>query len=403
MSTFPVELVENVLEHVYGEYQPLESPIALFKCSTVCRTWKSIAHKLIFSEITTKGLREIDIFKKDMHPFHRLVRRIWIKDISGGDVEQLLGLLPNLKEIHVRYNINTWNPKHEFPSKSSGQGVPLIFRNLTSLSLSGIVFPVKFFYYCTSLLDLKINSCKFDRQNDISPATPPQRPRSLVLRAISWFTMEVLEWMLSPQGAFDLTKLKVLRLSDRTDFSKGYDLVQAIVERCASSVQDLMIDPPTDYAFENLELTHECILHPSELSNLRTVTISIEQQILPPINFVPWMIAFFTSLPEDTQLEEILLPCNFFDDWIEDKSLDPASDIRQYGLEGLDSVWSGMPTLKRVVIGLYHAEAFPISGSAVSHLRKSFPNLSGRGMLEITGSTAIGNISVADWWWIVGS
>ncbi|TFK70105.1 hypothetical protein BDN72DRAFT_565780 [Pluteus cervinus] len=296
MSSFPAELIENILEHAYGEYKPLEKPVILHQCAQVCRTWRTIAQSLIFSELLLSiGNPQIKILQENDSPRH-LVRRVWVRIVE----------------------------------------------------------------------------------------------------------MEIIPWMLGPRSAFDLTRLTTLRTSDRTNHLEGYALVQELVEQCASTVQDLMVDPPTMYAVLNPDLSPECVLNPTKLSSLRTIRIAIIQEMEDYTNFIPWLIALFSSFAVDSKLEEILLPCVFPEHSLDVETGAKEDTIGEYGWEALDDLLStSIQTLKRVVISVYGNYGVNPQGdhSLGIQFRTAFPRLTERGMLEIMGSLEPGCVSSEDCWW----
>ncbi|TFK70126.1 hypothetical protein BDN72DRAFT_566379 [Pluteus cervinus] len=84
MPNFPVELIENVLEHLYADYDRYSGPhpLVLFPCALVCRTWRTIAQSIIFSEIILKYPSPIKTFQKN-NQLRLLVRRVLIDHSPG--------------------------------------------------------------------------------------------------------------------------------------------------------------------------------------------------------------------------------------------------------------------------------------------------------------------------------
>ncbi|TFK64200.1 hypothetical protein BDN72DRAFT_963379 [Pluteus cervinus] len=326
------------------------------------------------------------------------VRKVWIEDSWALDFveESLSSKLPNLQGVYL-LNGPLSKPLTVPPETT--------MRNLTSLGLSEIgSIPVQIFYHCHSLHDLK-----FDRstlQVDIQERSPIHSPISslhcLHIAGDSLPRMHILEWMLTPQCPFDLKALTTLRIADHSDELKAYGWTAKIVKLCASTLQDLMIDPPTSLAAQNPKLSTEFLLYPSTLSNLRIITISIIQEIGDYTNYVPWMNAFFSSLPVPNRLEEIHIPCLFTYRTPDTEDAHITADIPLYGWEALDTILSSSDfKLKRVVFGVYGLGKPSTPTTLASSFRESLPRLNGNGILEIVGSTEYGYFSEEDRWWYV--
>ncbi|TFK70106.1 hypothetical protein BDN72DRAFT_839414 [Pluteus cervinus] len=408
-SYFAVELVESILEHIYGEYESLQNPLDLFQCALVCRDWRLIAQRLIFAELhLAPGGEGIKIFQEDdKHHLLVYVRRVWMHDAFGG-IEDNLSSLPNLRQIYALAASNTASASRD-PNQWPYLKRIKIFTgdHLTTLGLASTFFPVKILRHCTSLRELSIEGCLID-QEDVPRggpvhAAPLQQLHSFDFRAWNTQTMEVLWWMLGPQGPFDFTKLRTLRISDRTDLIAEHAATQALVTQCAATVRDLMVSPQAKYAWPSTNLTPERLFHPSNLTNLRSIRISIRQELYGHINFVPWMTAFFSSLPGDTKLEEIFIP-SWFPEY---PHIEFDDDIGDYNWGSLDDVLSSrIPRLKQVIISAYGpgAKSGPLSSTYVHHiivpgLLKAFPKLTQRSMLRVINSLDIGYVSREECWW----
>ncbi|TFK64591.1 hypothetical protein BDN72DRAFT_260056 [Pluteus cervinus] len=253
-SPFPIELVENVLEHAYAEYRPLEKPVTLYQCALVCQTWRIIAQSLIFSEcVLSLGSPQIESLKRD-DTIRHLVRRVWVNVVSGSSVNELSGLLPGLQEVYVLSQLDELftflsDPHTELPKPFMLANDTFVLGNLTSFGLSSISFPLKLFRHCTSLRELKINRCVFEHEDDADSLHAPQQLmlHSFHLRAHTHQEMDVISWMLSSNSPFNWTQLTTLRVCNQTHKFKTHKLVEALVERCASTLEDLMVEPPNGY------------------------------------------------------------------------------------------------------------------------------------------------------------
>ncbi|TFK64193.1 hypothetical protein BDN72DRAFT_280258 [Pluteus cervinus] len=280
MSSLPAELIENILEHVYSEYKDLETPSDLHRCALVSRTWRAISQPLIFFELLlSEGQEEQMKMLLDTH-LRQHVRKAWIEDCGSLEfIEEFFNLLPNVQGLCVL---------HSGPRKLMETPVPeTMLKNLTSLGLSNIrSFPVQAFYNCHSLRELKINKLTFEIDIRIQPLFPSRSPISILdslhIAGFSLPQMRILEWMLTPQCPFNLGALTTLRIADNSDELSTYTWAVQIVKLCASTVQDLRIDIPTLFADRDPNLT----------------------KIKRYANYVPWMKAFFSSLPMPNRLEE---------------------------------------------------------------------------------------------------
>ena len=120
--------------------------------------------------------------------------------------------------------------------------------------------------------------------------------------------------------------------------------------------------------------------------------MSIIQEIQDYTNYIPWMNAFFSSLPDPGRLEELRIPCLFTyhtpayeDAHIED-------DLALYGWEDLDAtLTSNSFRLKRVIFGIHDLGKPSTPVTLSSSLREMLPQLSRKRILEIVGSTGTMN------------
>ncbi|TFK64195.1 hypothetical protein BDN72DRAFT_280291 [Pluteus cervinus] len=248
MTTFPVEIIENILEHVYSEYKPLETPYDLHQCSLVSHTWRAISQPLIFLELLlTEGQEEQMKVLLDAQNGHirQYVRKAWIEDHKGLEfIEEFLNSLPNLQRLYVLHGGSLKLISMESPVPET------TLKNLTSLCLSIVgSFPVQAFYSCHSLRELKINESIFEVDIKIQHSFPGRSPisslDSLHVAGDDLSHMQILEWMLTPRCPFDLGALTTLQISDRSDELRAYEWAAGIVKLCTSTLRDLMIDPPT--------------------------------------------------------------------------------------------------------------------------------------------------------------
>ncbi|TFK70107.1 hypothetical protein BDN72DRAFT_959023 [Pluteus cervinus] len=401
MSIFPVELIENILAHVYAEYRPLENPVVLHQCALVCRTWRTISQSFIFSEILLSASHldnKIKILRGNSC-LHRYIRTLWLGNDGGiCGVEAILNVLPRVQELYVlEYGLAT--------VLIDGPAAERVLGNLTSLALEGspIPFWIGTFYYCHSLRELKMRNSTFDVAD--TQKFPRNRAitrlHSLHISGTASSHMEILQWMLTPQCPFDLTALTTFRTSDRSDELESYAWIQEIVKLCAPTLQDIMIDPPTSIAGPNPSLTSGSLLYPSTLFNLRVITISIMQERYDYTNYIPWMTTFFSLLPIFNRLEEIRIPYMFRDHF--DELEEGRIQIDLYDLEALDTtLTSSHLELKRVVFAIYkHSRCeFKILGPL---LRELLPRLNEKGVLEIEISTTLGHMAEHDCWWRLAS
>ncbi|TFK64201.1 hypothetical protein BDN72DRAFT_881652 [Pluteus cervinus] len=397
MSILPVELVEHILQFVYGHYRSPKKPFDLFRCALVCYTWRIISQPLIFSEITLGSWDERKKMFEENNHLRRYVHLVWVRRNGHlSNIQETLKLFPNLHELYMVQPPTT--------RLLGGADIQMTLRNLTSIGLSACRcgFPVPYFYHCAALRELKMNRCLFDFQYaQLSSHTPKPRLHSLHIAADRFSQMRILEWMLSPQGAFDLTELTTFMSSDLTgqrDQRGAFTWVQEIVQLCAPTLRELMISPPIS---QTTSTPDHHLLHPSTLSNLRLITISIRQNTVThnKMNYVPWMTAFFSQLPTDNCLEEIRIPCEFAGPGTTPWVFPPIEyDMGSYGWNALDTVLSSSyHKLKRVAFSIYDR---PTRSETLGPLlRDSLPRLNKRGILEIVTSETHGYIAKEDCWW----
>ncbi|TFK64206.1 hypothetical protein BDN72DRAFT_846824 [Pluteus cervinus] len=405
MATFPVKIIENILEHVYSQYKPLETPYNLHQCALVSHTWRAISHSLIFFELLLSEGREERVkalLGAQNGHLRQYVRKAWIEDHKGQEfIEEFLNSLPNVQGLYVLHGGSLKLISMESPVPET------TLKNLTSLGLSMVAsFPVQAFYSCHSLRELKTNESTFEVDIKIQHSFPGCSPisslDSLRVTGDELSNMRILEWMLTPQCPFDLRALTTLRIADRSDELRAYEWAAEIVRLCTSTLRDLMIDPPTSLAVEDPQVTTESLLYSSALSNLRVVTISIIQEIKDYTSYIPWMKAFFSCLPVPNRLEEIHIPCLFTHRTPDSEDAHIAADMPLYGWEAFDAILTSSEfRLKRVVFGIYGLGKPSRPEALRSLLRESLPGLNRNGVLEVVGSKEYGYISEEDRWWYI--
>ncbi|TFK64197.1 hypothetical protein BDN72DRAFT_280306 [Pluteus cervinus] len=402
MSILPAELIENILEHVYGEYRSPEAPSDLYRCALVSHTWRAISQPLIFSELLLCASQEARIqafLDAQICHFRQYVCKVWINDVGGSDsIKEFFNWLPNIQELYVLCP----GPISKSLERLHPETMSIL-RNLTSLGLSALIsFPVKVFYHCHSLRELKVNGSTFEIDTTTHQQLPSRLPipslHSLHVTGFVLPEMQILGWMLTPQCPFDLSALKTLRTSDRSDELQPYEWIQQIVRLCGPTLRDLAIGPPSSLALPDPKLTPESLLYPSTLLNLRVITISIIQEITDDINYVPWMNAFFSSLPVHNRLEEIRIPTLFRFGPSDGKNTHMEAEMAICGWEALDTILtSDYIKLKKVIFGVYGLRR-PRGQILGSLLREKLPHLDGNGILEIR---AYRWLSREQFWWEV--
>ncbi|TFK64196.1 hypothetical protein BDN72DRAFT_846813 [Pluteus cervinus] len=263
MAVFPVELIENIIAHAYGEYRPLENPLVLHQCALVCRTWRTIAQSFIFSEILLSADipdGRLDVLRENDY-LSQSVRTLWLGDnggVDGGD--DFLNLLRKVRQLYVLED-SLVMALVEGPTAERFMG------NLTSLCLEGAAIPfwAGIFYLCHSLRELKMTESEFefDDMENLTRDRTISRLRSLHIAGHGASRMKILQWMLTPQSPFDLTGLTTFWASDSSDGLESFAWIQEIVKVCAPTLQDLMVNPPTSVAVQNPNLTSESLLSAS--------------------------------------------------------------------------------------------------------------------------------------------
>ncbi|TFK70119.1 hypothetical protein BDN72DRAFT_839427 [Pluteus cervinus] len=271
MAALPFELIEVILKNLYTN--PFSKPACLAACSLVCRGWRPIAQALFFSEVSIPdgpNRPPVQPGQDDLYPWSTenpnlqlYVRRLWIRSLQESRIGKLASSLPNLEQL-VIFDPSKLDGNETIPSRIMDSLYENIHSNhLTSLCISNVVdFPVHTFYLCSSLRELKIRGTSFeglradthtfeheeslDYARSLDP-DPSPRPRlqSLHLSISSPGSVGIFLWLLTPGCAFDLSELKTLHCLDRTDAIACFSRVVRLVDFVSSSLEDLMVDPPT--------------------------------------------------------------------------------------------------------------------------------------------------------------
>ncbi|TFK70675.1 hypothetical protein BDN72DRAFT_838626 [Pluteus cervinus] len=322
MVDFPPEIIETFLAYL-NEDSP-ERHTYLSGCCLVSRSWCCIAQPLLFSTVRmtrsrlgftgaqASAKRGIQTLLKTLEesPHIRKYIHTLCTDIdvpTGVSVTSLLRLLIDLRRLRLIMPYPA--PPTPFPQDFLSF-IPGLFQSerFISLSLTRLEnFPVGLFAHCVALRELALSCVTFSGldapppEKDRSHGPRPQL-RSIVLFNVVQEEIKILSWLIKPSSSFDLTKLTTFIAMDRSDSLSTHRLVCEFVSFASNSLENLLIDQPTDA--QSLGM-----LQVDGLVNLRSLTVWLLQDVDESINLLPAILDILKRLPNPGGLQEVELSC----------------------------------------------------------------------------------------------
>ncbi|TFK70124.1 hypothetical protein BDN72DRAFT_959037 [Pluteus cervinus] len=406
VNSFPPELVEIILEYLFGLYPMVTLPGFLLNCSLVCRSWHLIAQSIMFSVVVlpstfTRWGKIIPALKRNPTLF-QYVRCVLVVNIRTAELGTIIDLLPHLRRVSIIQGLSCYRSLRE----STTDALIKVGMNLTSLHLAKVLdFPIDVFYSCSALRELKCRDTTFLPPTTDGLHNPRARLKSLFINAPHFPGIEILRWFCQPQCAFDLSELATFGCMGCPKEIEGHELVKQFIHLVSPSIQDLAINPPAEYAVSNYHISSESFLYTKRLYNLRSLRLWADLKSGSETdrrNHVPWVLSFFNSLLRHDTLEEISIPCFL--------SIDPTrpeeiiEEIRSFQLSQLDDLFtsSKFTALKKVTIGVsvwYDAEAPNKNHILERAFGEAFPRLRERKILGIIFPEVAGYMSYEECWW----
>ncbi|TFK70112.1 hypothetical protein BDN72DRAFT_877983 [Pluteus cervinus] len=421
IPNLPLELVEVILEHLFGEYDLCAPPVALYKCSLVSQSWRHIAQSIMLSEITLPAFDannhhvDFDTFKKDP-VLLQCVRHLFIMEHNWPEIANILPTFPNLRRIAIIEEILTHTP-FQAPVHTFTQ----VADRLTSIYLGYLYcFPAQIFNHCSSLRELRTLNMNFlfsdlkGSDSDASLNKARLRPRLHLLEIAvgNEDETEILSWFLRPECAFDLSELKTLHILDRTCEAPVHRMAQILVEFVAPTIHDLALTSPTLDETIDHYITPESLSYMKNLLSIRSVRLPVIQygDDIAKTNPIPWVVAFLSNLPRPEYLERVDIPSTTALETSDEDIQNLDKKVESYGLQMLDSLLSSskFPTLKRVNFGSAAFAADDIDGPARSPILERLyearlPHLSERDMLHFVYCKVTDYLTEAECWWALKS
>ncbi|TFK70670.1 hypothetical protein BDN72DRAFT_958632 [Pluteus cervinus] len=315
---FPPEIFEKFIGHLADGEDASERRSNLRTCCYVSRIWCGLAQPILFSQVVLQSWTEsqVEQFYESISTRPDLqVAFLCIKLDMQEPCPRLVDVIQRLTKLRCLRLI-----LDEFPYASlhhdflSHLPPTLKSTRITSLSLASICdFPVQLFFHLVALEELALKDMTYGGLKDPTPSPlDPSRwkpqLRVLLLSTTRYEEADIVPWFLASECAFDLSRLSTFWAIERSNSDVAYGLVCGLVASVSSSLEDVLIDPPTG-CVGNQPLTNT---FPSqELQSLRIATVAMLQDGYESFNAVPWLINFLTNLPEPDKLEELELPCEF--------------------------------------------------------------------------------------------
>ena len=245
-------LVDDVLglvaEAVKGDKHSLRD------ASLVCRTWKVVFQRALFSRVdlqtTTSLQRFLDSITDSPH-LSSLVHSLRLSHCfhrrTGPSVHVLcrLGGLRELRLVEHRFDQNrTAIDPGETARLLSGFS-PL---KLTHLRLAWVsCFPAAVLSNCVNLTHLFLEGCSFGDLDLIRKRSLPNKPpRYLSLRSLSllhWDQDDFVSWLAEPSCFLRLDELQQLGASARNDLDRYHPMICRLVSLVAKSIHTLRLQP----------------------------------------------------------------------------------------------------------------------------------------------------------------
>ncbi|TFK70679.1 hypothetical protein BDN72DRAFT_877634 [Pluteus cervinus] len=326
--SFPPEIIERFILHVSSDKTdtPRQRRANLSTYCRVSRTWCGLAQRLLFAEISTANGATGDtveitalLARTLIDSPHTLsyVKTLFLRISISYPRNPLIKIIENLTNldglriIHLKYEET---PLHAgllkvLPSALSST-------RLTSLGLSDLTrVPLSILGYSLALEELVIKHSTFVIPDPLeeaitNPATKRPSPKVFILSTSSSGEVDILEGILREDGPLDISRITKFWAIDRSDGDGAHSLICKFTSAIASSLEDVLIDPPTS-CFQSVELTEQ---FPSEkLSSLRIAQFSVLQCNSDEYNAVPWVTSAIARLCNPEKLETIKLHCEFRD------------------------------------------------------------------------------------------
>ncbi|TFK70680.1 hypothetical protein BDN72DRAFT_877635 [Pluteus cervinus] len=331
--SFPPEIIKEFISYVAtdeGDTQNQRRAHLHTQC-LVSRTWYGLAQPLLFAEITAFRTGHNQTGDRDTAEITELLARTlidsphtrsYVKTLSLGAAsshprDPVIKIIENLTTLE---GLRIVHPEYEdaFLHADLLKVLPkaLNSTHLTSLGFSELkLVPLSILKYPLALEELVIHHSTFDipdlREGAApSPAVQRPAPKVLILSASNLSEADVLEGILLQDGPLDISRIEEFWAMDRSDGEEVYGFVCTFTSAISSTLEDVLINPPTD-CFRSVELTER---FPSEkLSNLRMAQFSVLQlsDERYGYNAVPWVISAITRLCNPEKLETIKLHCEF--------------------------------------------------------------------------------------------
>ncbi|TFK70880.1 hypothetical protein BDN72DRAFT_958497 [Pluteus cervinus] len=443
MDSLALELLEDILYHVYEDLDPTELSNTFRNCSLVSHQWKEIAQPLLFSKFLLHG-RRYDQVKLHQtlisYPHLRdLVRCIWIDiDILSGvpelDSNAVIDLYRQLTSNPRLYQIVIQETHKEADKQSFKTICGLVSSShLTILSLWGLRrFPIGLLYQCTSVRELHIYRSTFSgyskdgdggltevkelepRSDDNqrgSAGQAPTRPRlaRLYLEAAYEDDVTLMKWFMHPDCAFDISELKTFHFLDMSNKLNSYALARSLAQSISSSLEDLALDPPTIFNQESYYKSPEYNRF-DPLPQLRRLKLSLQQDDFPDASLLPWTIQFLSALPHPERLEELHIPSILTDYKPEAVDKDDGWEDLDLFLTSFTPPTDDQPTghrrfsnLNSIQLGVVILYSHPSDDERLRTIGKMLPSLLPRsqelGILKVSFSTVIGFLEDTDCWY----
>ena len=243
---------------IYRERSGRDRRKSLHVCCLVSRSWRAVAQPCLFSCVVLSPGKKFDLFVGTLSTCPELGR--WVETCSiQGDLEDpapefATGLdsikkhLTRLRQLGILQS-SRWKDINAKIDKT----LPTLLScgTLRVLCLDSISdLPLRLLRYSRALEELVICSCSFKEDTSMLSNAQPEwdpRPRllSLALSANSpGDAIPLLDWLASADRPFDLSQFKKLWVWDHSDTPDIYDTVCRFVPIVASTLEDILIDPP---------------------------------------------------------------------------------------------------------------------------------------------------------------
>ncbi|TFK70682.1 hypothetical protein BDN72DRAFT_958643 [Pluteus cervinus] len=326
-NDFPPEIIEAITSYFMEELSDAFRRAHLASCSLVCQAWRSVAQPLLFSRVIVDTKRHrIRRLTNSLTTYPHLrnyLAAFWLEGhLDNPDqipnIQAILSLLPPLRQLrlHTKDNMKLL-PHADVLSILPGM---LSSDRLTSLSLRDLSLPVDLLHCCTALLELDIRECTFtgiagaylsEDSTSVSPVAPtppikPTTPRSQLERLSLFATRvdeaEILRWLTRPGCNIDVSQLKILLVSERSDLPAGHTLLCDFLHAVSPALENVCLDAGAGCT--DIPRTSFIPELPA-MNNLRVVSFGLRENYIGENNPLPWIIDFLAHLPSPQNLKEI--------------------------------------------------------------------------------------------------